>query len=201
MRKGVGIPRRGDTPFTSPMNGHVRTHERVWPFERLDVWEGEVVRRMLVPHKSSTRALALIANHLGNGWLFAAIAVVMPLSAGRTGWRFIIVVGAALAIAFSAYPFLKKLLARVRPCHSSERLDARVTPLDRYSCPSGHAMTATIFALPLSLIFPAVALAALAVFALIAWSRVSLGHHYPTDVLAGAGIGAVVALPLSMSLL
>jgi undecaprenyl-diphosphatase len=183
------------------MDGHVEIRVHVWPLRRLDAWEGDVVRRMLVPRTSMTRALAVVSNHLANGWLFAGVAVLIPLWAGPLGWRCVAVIAAALAIAFSAYPFLKRRLARVRPCHASEHLDAGVTPLDRYSCPSGHMMTATIFALPLSILFPHAAVVALPVCALIAWSRISLGHHYPTDVLAGGCIGVIVALPLSMSLL
>ena len=64
------------------------------------------------------------------------------------------------------------------------------------SFPSGHSATAAAGALTLSVIYPSLALVFLASGLLVALSRVYLGVHYPFDVLAGAIIGALVAVPL-----
>src|SRR5262249_58866819 len=174
---------------------------RVSRLHRLDAWEAELMRPLLVARGSRLRAFSLAVNRLGNGWLFAAVALLMPLVAGTAGWRFVGVVAIALAVAFSAYLVLKRFVARVRPCHADESFDADVAPLDRYSCPSGHTMTAAIFAVAISITFPAASVAAIAIFLVIAWSRLSLGHHYPSDVILGAWMGTAVALPLSLWLL
>ena len=66
-------------------------------------------------------------------------------------------------------------------------------PLDRYSFPSGHTLHAVCFAWQAVAHFPALSWTLVPVAALIALSRVVLGLHYPTDVLAGAAIGALLA--------
>ena len=66
-------------------------------------------------------------------------------------------------------------------------------PLDRYSFPSGHTMHAVAsYGRPWR-IFPALSWTLVPAAGLIALSRVVLGLHYPTDVLAGAAIGALLA--------
>jgi undecaprenyl-diphosphatase len=171
---------------------------RVWRLDRLDAWEAALMRPLLLKARSRARGVALAVNHLGNGWLFAAVGLAALLFGGASGWRFARLVTTALVVAFSVYLVLKRFIARVRPCHADPTLDARVRPLDLYSCPSGHAMTAAIFAVALTGFSLAAAAAAIPMLALIAWSRVSLGHHYPSDVILGACMGGAVALPLTL---
>jgi undecaprenyl-diphosphatase len=162
-------------------------------FRGLDEWESALLRRCIVLRRSRLHAPALIINFLGNGWLFAAVGMAMPLAFAAQGWRFVRTVAIALAAAFALYPFLKQALARVRPCHKLSELDAGVKPLDRYSCPSGHSMTAAIFAVPLAVLFPIGTPLFLAAWLAIAWSRLALGHHYPSDVVLGGALGAAIA--------
>ncbi|HEV7631790.1 MAG TPA: phosphatase PAP2 family protein, partial [Steroidobacteraceae bacterium] len=75
-------------------------------------------------------------------------------------------------------------------------------PLDRFSFPSGHTLHAVSFTLIASMAFPLLALLLVPLALLIALSRVVLGLHYPSDVLAGALLGAgVAAAALSWPLL
>jgi undecaprenyl-diphosphatase len=71
--------------------------------------------------------------------------------------------------------------------------------LDRYSFPSGHTLHAVSFTTLAVSSFPELAWLLVPFAALIAASRVVLGLHYPTDVAAGALIGATLAV-LSMVL-
>ena len=68
-----------------------------------------------------------------------------------------------------------------------------MVPLDRYSFPSGHTLHAVSFAWQATVHFPELGWVLVPLAALIAASRVVLGLHYPTDVLAGAAIGASLA--------
>ena len=98
---------------------------------------------------------------------------------------------------------LKVTVARVRPCRALENLRLITACPKSYSMPSGHAISSFASALPLFyLTRQYVALTwrlyPLILASLIAFSRLYLGVHYPTDVLAGAFLGALIGLLLSV---
>ncbi len=118
-------------------------------------------------------------------------------------WTFLIAC-AAVYLAEWVEDWMKNAVARPRPCLVIEELRL-ILPCPRtYSMPSGHALSSFAFALPLWYltrrfmetwwrIFP------LVLAGMIAFSRIYLGVHYPTDVLVGASIGAAIGLALSLS--
>ncbi|MEK7737966.1 MAG: phosphatase PAP2 family protein, partial [Pseudomonadota bacterium] len=63
----------------------------------------------------------------------------------------------------------------------------------RFSFPSGHTLHAVSFTLVASAAYPVLAPSLWLYTALVALSRPVLGLHYPSDVLAGAAIGALLA--------
>jgi undecaprenyl-diphosphatase len=67
-------------------------------------------------------------------------------------------------------------------------------PLDRFSFPSGHTLHAVSFTIILCSALPWAAWLLVPAAILIALSRMVLGLHYPTDVVAGGALGAGVAL-------
>jgi undecaprenyl-diphosphatase len=91
------------------------------------------------------------------------------------------------------YTLLKRLFVRERPFITHRGISRAAAPLDRYSFPSGHTLHAVCFTWQAAVHFPELAWVLLPLTALIAASRVVLGLHYPTDVLAGASIGAALA--------
>jgi undecaprenyl-diphosphatase len=70
-------------------------------------------------------------------------------------------------------------------------------PLDRYSCPSGHCMTAAALSLPIALVIPGFAPLLVALILLIGWARLAAAHHYPSDLILGTLMGYGVAWPIS----
>jgi undecaprenyl-diphosphatase len=93
---------------------------------------------------------------------------------------------------------LKHFIARSRPCQVLEGVRVIVSCPHTFSLPSSHAVTSFAFATPLFLLTRPFASAGwrlypLLLAALIALSRPYLGVHYPSDILAGAVIGAGVA--------
>ncbi|HXY55590.1 MAG TPA: phosphatase PAP2 family protein [Nitrospirota bacterium] len=108
----------------------------------------------------------------------------------------------ALLFAELADYWIKQTFARVRPCQAIEGLRLIVLCPDSYSMPSGHAVSSFAVALPLfyrTREFIAVIwrLYPLLLASLISFSRIYLGVHYPSDVLAGALLGSVTGLALS----
>lgn len=92
-------------------------------------------------------------------------------------------------ISLPLYRTLKNVLARERPYAVHAEIARRIAPLDRYSFPSGHTLHAVAFTLLWVDYYPSLAWVLVPFTALVALSRVVLGMHYPSDVIAGFGIG------------
>ena len=134
------------------------------------------------------------ASRLGDGVLWYGLILVLPLVAGPRGWLCAEHMLLAGVISLLMYKGLKHLAGRPRPYMDCPdiRLCGRV--LDQFSFPSGHTFHAVGFSLCLVYYFPVGAALLVPIVILIALSRVVLGMHYPSDVLAGAGFGVIVGL-------
>ncbi len=131
-------------------------------------------------------------TYLGdNGFAWMIIAIVFILS-GR-GY-----IGEAMiaALAFSTIfclLFVKKLAKRKRPCDHDTTQHMRITRPGGNSFPSSHSSAAFAAAGVIWLLAPQLAPWALLLAALIAFSRVYLFVHYPSDVIAGVIVGMAFA--------
>jgi undecaprenyl-diphosphatase len=109
---------------------------------------------------------------------------------GMKVWRLLLALGLAGLVTDA---IAKPLVGRVRPfVDHVEYREIGVRP-DTPSFPSGHAATAAAGALALSRIWPAVAIPAWTLAAIIAISRVALGVHFPSDILVGFILGGLLA--------
>ena len=162
-------------------------------FDRLDLLELPVVRRQVVWRSSPLVFwLATAANKLGDGWVYAALAILLLIVSGRTAWPSALLACESVAIAHLLYPLIKLYVARPRPTSRDQGLSL-VRPLDRYSFPSGHVMTATAAFLPIAAAYPLLGVALLGIWAMLAWARLILAHHYPSDLISGTALGAAAA--------
>lgn len=139
------------------------------------------------------RALFAAISRLGDGMAWYLTMAALPLAYGWAGvdtaWRMVL----AGALGVTLYKWLKTRIARPRPFRVHPGVTARVAPLDAFSFPSGHTLHAVSFAAIVAARHPGLA-GPLGLFALlVAASRPILGLHYPSDVLAGALIGAALA--------
>jgi undecaprenyl-diphosphatase len=92
----------------------------------------------------------------------------------------------SLVIAHSLYPLGKSYIGRPRPIDRDPTLTSLVTPLDAYSCPSGHCMTAVAVFIPIGFSLSTTVLPLTILALLIAWARLAAAHHYPTDLISGS---------------
>lgn len=120
--------------------------------------------------------------------VFIAAALVVDVLARSRPWRALLVTLAFTLTSWST-SLLKDAVGRERP--SGDNL---VDLPASKSFPSGHASTAFAAAVALSLLAPRMAWWALPLAAAVTYSRVYLGVHYWTDILAGAVLGTVVAV-------
>ncbi len=150
-----------------------------------------------IGRRPGVREAARGLSHFGEhslGWLAiagagAAVAQVRGDRAARRRW---IEAGVGAFGAHAASVIIKRVVRRPRPHHPD--IEIGVSTPSKLSFPSSHATSTTAAAI---LIGRAAGLPPAAVPAVLVppmlLSRLVLGVHYPTDVLAGAGIGAVGA--------
>ncbi len=102
-----------------------------------------------------------------------------------------------LSISHIAVQLLKRTAVRGRPSRRCEIAAAAREP-DRFSFPSGHATASMAIALAYGSVFPAVAAPLLAMALAVGFSRIRLGVHFPSDVVAGQliAVGTAAAIIL-----
>jgi undecaprenyl-diphosphatase len=139
------------------------------------------------------RIWMICATRGGDGWLWYAVGLTLLLFGGDD--RFMAVGAAALAAGLGIALFLriKKASGRKRPCAIEPHCWATLLPPDQFSFPSGHTITAFAVAVSLSDFYPELAAGLLFCAISIAASRILLGMHFLSDVLAGAAIGTLLA--------
>ncbi len=134
------------------------------------------------------------------GSTFTVIISLFLMLFGKGEVRFAAAYGSiALAASFVTGFFLKKLLGRPRPYMAIPSIHKKGDKIwTDFSFPSGHTAAGFSLAINYAMFFPqnAVPLAIAAVF--VGVSRIYLGHHYPTDTLAGAIIGTLAAVTVHM---
>ncbi len=130
------------------------------------------------------------ATRAGDGWLWASLGVLIALFGGDERWAALEASVASAAVGIALFQVLKRLADRRRPCHIERHSWAALLPPDRFSFPSGHSLTAFAVIIPVITFYPPLGPALLFCALSVAVSRVLLGMHFVTDVLAGIALGS-----------
>jgi undecaprenyl-diphosphatase len=138
------------------------------------------------------RILTITTTRLGDGWLWYSLALILAVLGGPH--RFLALGAGAAASLTGIFLFraLKRASRRKRPCEIEPHCWSLILPPDKYSFPSGHSITAFAIAGCLGLFYPDLQIVLLAVAVCIASSRIILGMHFLSDVLAGSAIGVLL---------
>src|SRR5256885_6947565 len=161
---------------------------QVWGFiERRDHRVMRRMNRWRAPRW--IRYWMIAATRMGDGWLWYGLGIMLLLYGGPQRFSAIGAAGASAITGVFVFKVLKRMSQRPRPCQLEPHCWSKVLPPDKFSFPSGHTMTAFSIALVLCYFYRGVELP-LGFFACsIAISRIVLGMHFLSDVLAGAVIG------------
>jgi hypothetical protein len=132
------------------------------------------------------RGMSVFGEH-ALGWLALGAAGALVDRRRRREW---ISATAAVAVAHGASVGVKRVVRRPRP--DNPRVQVLAGTPSRLSFPSAHATSTTAAAVLFGALLRKPLVAALV--PPMALSRMVLGVHYPTDVLAGSALGAAVAV-------
>ncbi|SDO75490.1 undecaprenyl-diphosphatase [Nakamurella panacisegetis] len=143
------------------------------------------------PVDAALRALTTSANH---GLLWFGIAAIGTAIGGRPRRAALRGAGSLALASFVSNSLVKPLVGRRRPDPERTSLARRIGRKPwTSSFPSGHAASAAAFATGAVLELPWAAPAVVPLAAAVAYSRVHVGVHYRSDVVAGAAVGVAVA--------
>jgi undecaprenyl-diphosphatase len=159
--------------------------------QRCDAWLCVTLNRAL--RYAAILHFFRAVSWLGNGIFWYALMLALLLQNGSAAAQPVLHMMFVGAVCTAAYRMLKRGTVRPRPYQTLDKVAAGAVPLDSFSFPSGHTLHAVAFTFVACAYYPALAAPLVSFTALTAASRVILGLHYPSDVLAGAGIGALVA--------
>lgn len=132
-------------------------------------------------------------SRLGDGMFWYALMTGLAVLGGARGALAALHMAVTGLAALALYKGLKRHIRRPRPCAAGRGVVALVAPLDQFSFPSGHTLHAVAFTAVACAWFPVLAILLVPFAALVALSRVVLGLHYPSDVLAAIAIGLALA--------
>lgn len=131
---------------------------------------------------------------LGNGgliWIAAAIIMISFKKYRKIG----IMIGTGLSAGvIIGNILLKNLIARERPCWINETVQMLISTPQDYSFPSGHTLSSFVAATIIMHSDRRMGIAAYVFASIIAFSRLYLYVHFPTDILAGALLGIIIGL-------
>jgi undecaprenyl-diphosphatase len=138
------------------------------------------------------RLWMVAATRGGDGWLWYASGILVALFGGAERVPALLAAALAVSVGIALFLVLKRSFGRQRPCALEPHCWATLLPPDQFSFPSGHTITAFAMAISLGVSYPALLPGLLFCAASVAISRIVLGMHFLSDVIAGALLGATL---------
>lgn len=141
-------------------------------------------------------SVMIFVSALGNAgfiWILTAVVLLFRKKTRHCGLLMLAVMAVCLVVGNLG---IKNLVARERPFVADPTVILKIPLPGEYSFPSGHTMHSFAAATVLFLHFKKPGIMALFLAALIAFSRMYLFVHYPTDILGGMVIGITAAVLL-----
>jgi undecaprenyl-diphosphatase len=141
-----------------------------------------------------------LMSRLGDGVFWYTMLLGIIFIQGESAWMSVLHIVITGLLGTLVYKWLKGKTLRPRPYQVLQDVWLTGKPLDYFSFPSGHTLHAVTFTCMTLAYFPSLALLVIPFSIMVAMSRVVLGLHYPSDVLAGAVIGVALSL-ISMNII
>jgi undecaprenyl-diphosphatase len=162
--------------------------------ERLRLWDHALcIRFNGVVRIAPVRWAFRLVSRLGDGIFWYTLMLFLLVADGAQAFVPVARMAMTGLVCTLVYKWLKSKTSRPRPFAVVNAVHAGADPLDAFSFPSGHTLHAVAFSVVAIAFYPGLAWLLIPFTILVAISRVVLGLHYPSDVLAGAALGALIA--------
>lgn len=145
-----------------------------------------------IARKAAVERFFGAVSRLGDGVFWYVLMGLLPVVYGVEAIPASLHMGLTALAALGVYSALKGVFRRPRPYRRDAGIRLSVPPLDEFSFPSGHTLQAVSFTMVALHWYPVLGWLLVPFTLLIAISRVILGLHYPSDVLAAVLIGALL---------
>lgn len=137
---------------------------------------------------------ARVVSKTGDGYLQILLPLSIYVFYPTLGANMLLCALLGFALELPLYWILKNSFQRRRPPEALPSFSSVIKASDRFSFPSGHTAAACLLTTLMCLFFGAAASPLVIWAGAVGASRVLLGVHFPTDILAGAVLGSGIAL-------
>jgi len=165
-----------------------------WYLNRINQFDSELCIK--VNHTSQywiIRNWFRLISRLGDGVFWYTLMAGIILVQHKNGILPVVHIALTGLVATVLYKWLKGKTLRPRPYEVHQDVWLSGKPLDKFSFPSGHTLHAVAFCGVTLAYFPMLAWLVMPFTVMVGMSRVILGLHYPSDVIAGAILGAAIS--------
>ena len=145
-------------------------------------------------HRPILDKIMIFFTNLGDAgivWITIAILLLVGKKTRKCGIYMLVSMGIGLLLG---NVFLKNVVARQRPCWLDHSIELLITSPKDYSFPSGHTLASFASAVMIFLFSKKGGLLAFLLAIAIAFSRMYLFVHFPSDILCGALLGTAISL-------
>ena len=156
--------------------------------KQLDISASRVINQ-LISKISILSSFLKIITHTSSGKIYPLYAIIIPFIL-ESGFEIVRVGLIAFAFQVPMYLLSKNLIKRERPS-SNDGINPIIPPPDKYSFPSGHCASSTLFTLIINQYIPQLMIYFVIWMLIIFISRVGLGLHYLSDCIFGVALGCI----------
>ena len=132
-----------------------------------------------------------IPGNYGQMWVVLSVLLLLFKKTRKCG--IVMLFSYGLVYGMGQY-VLKDLIARERPCHLDETIELLISRPSSYSCPSTHSGWAFAAATSIYLFNSKYGILTYVFASMVAFSRMYLFVHFPSDVLIGIVLGILFAI-------